>query len=58
MPPPKWTHVLVVWWLMIVGTALVAVGLAVDYGLSWWVGVGAGCWLLAAVYTFLTQGER
>jgi len=58
MPPRDWTHVLVVWWLTIAGTILVAIGCALDYGFSWWVGFGAGGWLLAGVYHYLIQGDR
>lgn len=58
MAPRDWVAVALTWWLTIVGTILVAVGVAADYDLSWWVSLGVGCWLLAGVYHWLTLGDR
>lgn len=58
MSPRDWRDVNIVWWLTLLGTALVATGIAKDYGISWWVGFGAGCWLLATVYSWLKMGDR
>ena len=60
MPRPEsdWWRLSIVWWLTGLGTGLVATGAAWDYGVSWFVSLGIGCWLLAGVYGWLTRRDR
>jgi hypothetical protein len=45
----------VVWWFCWIGTILVGVGAAQDYGVSWYVSIGAACWLLGGIFALVAR---